>query len=66
MAKVRVFEAVSVKPTETSTIVFPAGYEGPAPDAVIDLIVAAGKGERVTKRGALAEGGVGDADSAGA
>lgn len=45
MAKVSVTRDIVIRPNETSTVLYPAGYEGTAPKDHIDQIVAAGAGK---------------------
>jgi hypothetical protein len=47
MARVRVSRQVLIMPQPDTTVLYPAGFEGTAPHAHIDHIVAAGAGERV-------------------
>lgn len=47
MAKVSVTKTITVRPTETSSVQYEAGFEGTAPTDHIERIVAAGAGERI-------------------
>lgn len=51
MARVKVTDDTLVFATPSVTVRYPAGYEGPAPDDHIGMIVDAGKGERLSRRG---------------
>ena len=47
MAKVKVTREITVVPNQTSTVLYKAGWEGTAPRAHIEQIVAADAGEAV-------------------
>jgi hypothetical protein len=46
VAKVKVNKETLIVPQPDTTVLYPAGFEGTAPHAHIDLLVAAGTGER--------------------
>lgn len=48
MAKVRVSRDTLIVPQPDTTVFYPAGFEGTAPHAHIEQIVASGSGERTT------------------
>lgn len=47
MAQVKVHRQVVIVPNQTSTVVYPEGFEGTAPKAHIEQIVAGGHGVAV-------------------
>jgi len=47
MAKVKVHRQVTIVPNQTSTVVYPAGFEGTAPHDHIKQIVEGGHGEHL-------------------
>jgi hypothetical protein len=51
MPRVRITRDCVVFPNEVSTVLYKSGFEGLAPDAHIETIVAGGNGERLSNRG---------------
>jgi hypothetical protein len=47
VAKVKVSKRTLIMPQPDTTVLYPEGFEGTAPHAHIDQLVAAGSGERV-------------------
>jgi hypothetical protein len=50
MAKVRVTEAVTIPISDTATVHYHKGFEGTALHDHVEMIVAAGKGERIEEQ----------------